>query len=154
MFYVKITDPIQLVHPVSGKKLREEVTDDEGRQILQDGRPTTALMAPLTMASFVRESICNSQKIGKGPELIARIMRLEMAFQEDSLVEGTDRKMYAAVESKDYEVAKSIIEEMTWPMPLLARQVAPIVDAWMKAIDEQAWKERVKLAAVPADDVG
>lgn len=148
MFYIKITAPVRLVHPVTGKPMRTTKTDDEGLPVLDAyGQPVTEPAELLTMATFVRDSICNHPKIGKGPELIARIVRLEMAFSENSLLKGTDGK-YAAVESKDYEVARSIIDEMTWQTPLIGRQFAPVVEAWTKALDEQAWKTTMKLASV------
>lgn len=89
----------------------------------------------VSMQVFVRDSVCNDQRIGRGGDMIRRIIRLEKAFEPANLTTKAGKK-YAAVESGDYSTVMTIVNDLQWQSPLVGRQLVEMVEAWEKALDE------------------
>jgi hypothetical protein len=124
MKYVVVPSDITIKDPRTGKVVKETS---------EPGADPEALV--ISMQRFVRDNICNDQRIGRGGDGVRRIIRLEKAFDVANLSIRSGKK-YAAVESGDHQKAMEIVNDMTWPSPLVGRQLVEMIEAWEKALDE------------------
>jgi hypothetical protein len=135
MKYVLITADVHVKDPRTGKPALE--TKETG------GTPEPIIVS---MQSFVRDSICNDQRIGRGGDGIRRIIRLEKAFDPlNATIRGGKR--YASVESGDHQKVMEIVNDMNFASPLVGRQLVDLVEAWEKALDELPAEDKPRAEA-------